>query len=168
MPFSTNRFTAQVAREKDIQAIREIESLPQNRPFVFQYSHQEHLDFLQAKGHYTLLFYSKKDLIGYALLTHDEKNRSLELRRIALSALEKGYGSELILGIHEWGFEELSIHRLWLDVFENNARAIHLYEKLGYTYEGTLRDTYFNEGKFISQRVYSLLEEEYKAAKEKP
>ena len=166
MLFRTRQFHAVKATEKDIPAIRRIESMPENRDFVFQYSEKEHQAFMQTPGHVTLLFYMGEELLGYALITTDEKNRSLELRRIALSHTGLGYGRELMHGIQSWAFEELGIHRLWLDAFEDNRRAIHLYESMGYVYEGRLRATVHSDGVFRSQLVYSLLEDEYKTLKE--
>ncbi len=166
MLFTTRRFKAVQAQENDIAAIREIESLPDNKNYIFQYSIEEHRQFIQTPGHVTLLFYLDEELLGYALITHDNRNRSLELRRIALTQIGQGYGRELMHGIQSWAFEDLHIHRLWLDAFEDNSRAIHLYESMGYIYEGTLRDTYLSDGEFRSQKVYSLLEEEYKTLKE--
>ncbi|MDI9471609.1 MAG: GNAT family N-acetyltransferase [Tissierellia bacterium] len=166
MLFSTRRFQATLAKVDDIHHIRQIESLPDNCQFVFQYSVEEHRDFMRSPGHYTLLFYLKDELLGYALIAHDKKNHSLELRRIALAVSDMGYGRELMHGIHRWAFEELNVHRLWLDAFEDNHRAIHLYESMGYVYEGTLRDTVFSQTLYRSQKVYSLLEDEYRILKE--
>ena len=58
-------------------------------------------------------------------------------------------------------FDELSAHRLWLDVFEHNARARHLYESLGFVQEGVLREAFYRDGKHYSLILMSLLDREY-------
>ena len=36
-------------------------------------------------------------------------------------------------------FDHLGANRFWLDVFDINARAIHVYEDLGFKHEGVMR-----------------------------
>jgi len=42
-----------------------------------------------------------------------------------------------------YAFTELNLHRIDLDVFEFNRRAIRSYEKAGFKYEGTGTGAYF-------------------------
>ena len=42
----------------------------------------------------------------------------------------------------DWTFERASAHRFWLDCFSHNARAQRVYEKLGLTRDGVLREAY--------------------------
>lgn len=60
-------------------------------------------------------------------------------------------------------FEILGFHRLWLDVYDDNERAIKLYESEGFVKEGILRDNIRTESGYRSQRIYSMLENEYTA-----
>ena len=34
--------------------------------------------------------------------------------------------------MEEYGVREFGVNRIWLDVYENNARGMHVYEKMGY------------------------------------
>ena len=45
---------------------------------------------------------------------------------------EKGYGTEALMRSVEYGFGELGLTRIYLGVYVNNARAIHVYEKCGF------------------------------------
>ena len=45
---------------------------------------------------------------------------------------EKGYGTEALKRSVEYGFGELGLTRIYLGVYVNNARAIHVYEKCGF------------------------------------
>ena len=65
--------------------------------------------------------------------------QSLEFRRIVITDKGKGYGRESLRLIKKMAFEELSAHRLWLDVKDHNLRARHVYEAEGFMVEGVLR-----------------------------
>jgi RimJ/RimL family protein N-acetyltransferase len=72
----------------------------------------------------------------------DERNRSAE---IGIMIGEKaywnqGFGTETVRLLFEHGFATLSLHRIWLQVYENNKRAIRAYEKAGFQYEGKFRE----------------------------
>lgn len=59
-------------------------------------------------------------------------------------------------------FEELGLHRIGLDVYSHNARAICAYEKPGFVREGTLRESYFPNGVHHDTIVMSVLESEWR------
>jgi len=46
-------------------------------------------------------------------------------------------------------------------VFDDNTRARHLYESLGFQYEGVLRDAARREDSWRNLRLMSILESEY-------
>lgn len=50
-------------------------------------------------------------------------------------------GRESLRLVEKYCFEEVRFHRLWLDVFEDNFRAIQLYKLQGFMQEGILRET---------------------------
>ena len=50
----------------------------------------------------------------------------------------KGYGTDAMRVILRFAFTELNLHRVSLNVFEYNQRAIHYYEKAGFVYEGRI------------------------------
>jgi RimJ/RimL family protein N-acetyltransferase len=62
--------------------------------------------------------------------------------RIALSASEygRGYGTEATRLVIEFAFGVLGLHRLGLEVFDFNARAIATYRRCGFVAEGRMRD----------------------------
>jgi len=95
----------------------------------------------------------------------DWKNRFAE---IGIHIGEKGYWSqgfgtkamELIL---KHGFENLNLHRLWLQVFETNCRAIRVYEKAGFINEGKFREGQYLDGTYVDVMIMSVLKDEWKA-----
>ena len=78
---------------------------------------------------------------------HDEPNRSAGLR-IALSAdaRGRGLGTEALRLVLAHAFGPLKLHRVSLEVFAFNTRAIHVYEKVGFRHEGRMRDALWWDG----------------------
>lgn len=78
-------------------------------------------------------------------------------------AWSKGYGSEAIVLLLDWLFNDRGAHRVWLEVFPENARAQRAYEKVGFVREGTLRETWLADGRWRDEYVYGILSREYNA-----
>ena len=51
----------------------------------------------------------------------------------------------------------LNLTRLELEVYADNAAAIHLYERFGFTYEGTLRQHAFRDGEYVDSNMMGRL-----------
>ena len=45
---------------------------------------------------------------------------------------DKGYGTEAMEVLLDFAFGELRLHRVFLHVFDFNARALHAYERIGF------------------------------------
>ncbi len=73
----------------------------------------------------------------------------------------KGYGSDAVRIILRYGFQELNLHRINLNVFSYNTRAIRAYEKLGFVHEGTMRGTLKRYGRRWDMGFMGLLREEW-------
>jgi len=79
---------------------------------------------------------------------------------------DHGYGTEAMRLLTEFGFMELNLHKVRLFVFSNNPRAQHVYEKLGFKLEGTLRQEIYREGIYHDQLAMGMLKEEWEGAGE--
>jgi diamine N-acetyltransferase len=100
---------------------------------------------------------------GYAILRGlTSPNRSVELKRIAVAEPGRGLGRRLLEAILEKVFDELSAHRIWLDVFPHNSRARHVYRSVGFVEEGVLRECVKHGDIYRSLVLMSMLESEYK------
>lgn len=87
--------------------------------------------------------------------------------RIALAAVGltgRGYGSEASRLMLAYGFDELGLHRVELEVYAFNPRAIHVYEKLGFRHEGVRRDALWQDGAFHDAIRMGMLEGELRDA----
>ncbi|MEJ8757682.1 GNAT family protein [Pontibacter sp. H259] len=73
----------------------------------------------------------------------------------------KGYIPEAAKAITNYGFSALNLHRIEAIVEGGNKQSEKVLQKLGYTYEGRLRDREIKHGRFIDLLYYSLLSYEY-------
>ena len=81
----------------------------------------------------------------------DHKNQKAEFGRFLIGDSEmrgKGYGKEALNKLIEFGFCELNLHKIYLRVFADNEGAISLYEQVGFSREGLLRDDHFSNGRW--------------------
>jgi RimJ/RimL family protein N-acetyltransferase len=76
----------------------------------------------------------------------------------------QGYGSDALRAIIEFGFGELRLERIWLDVYDFNERARRLYDRLGFVHEGTLRHGLYRAGAFHDVHRMSIIREEWRPA----
>ena len=107
----------------------------------------------------------KGERAGYVILRGlTSINRCVELKRIVIAKPGRGLGRQVLRALIDKSFGELAAHRLWLDVYDDNHRALHVYRSLGFVEEGTLRECVKCEGRYRSLVVMSMLESEYRAA----
>lgn len=104
-----------------------------------------------------------KEVVGEIVLNEwDRANFSCNLRiLIGPAGQNKGFGSEAISLILKEGFERLKLHRIDLAVLAFNPRARHVYQKLGFIYEGCLREAHFYDDKWFDSELFSLLASDY-------
>jgi diamine N-acetyltransferase len=60
-------------------------------------------------------------------------------------------------------FDEYGLERVYLNVFSDNTKAIRLYEKSGFLYEGEFRNHLMVNGEIKSLKWYGILKNEFKA-----
>src|SRR5579859_3247255 len=75
----------------------------------------------------------------------------------------KGYGSDAMQLLVNYAFRELGLYRVGLGVFGYNTRAIRVYEKLGFVYEGAQREALYREGQRYDTLSMSMLRPEWEA-----
>jgi RimJ/RimL family protein N-acetyltransferase len=75
----------------------------------------------------------------------------------------RGYGTEALEALCDFGFGQLRLERIALDVYVGNTRAQRSYEKAGFQLEGTLRHAHFSDGQFTDVLRMSLLRNEWEA-----
>nr|BBH86665.1 alanine acetyltransferase [Thermosporothrix sp. COM3] len=82
---------------------------------------------------------------------------------LAQAHWRKGIMFEAMTAILSFGFTELNLHRVEAIIDIENIASKTLLEKLGFTYEGTLRERYDQEGELLDETYYGLLKREWLA-----
>jgi RimJ/RimL family protein N-acetyltransferase len=98
--------------------------------------------------------------IGTVILSSiDFKNGNAEVHlKIANgSSRGKGYGTDAIRAIVNYGFTELRLRCVYAQIIEYNEPSVKLFTKCGFELEGVLKERLFKDGKYHNVLVYSKL-----------
>jgi diamine N-acetyltransferase len=139
MILETEKIRLELTNPDNIPKIIKIES--DNSEFVGQYDTKKHKDVIDDDDglHLSIIEKSNSSLIGYIILAGlTNTNDSIEFRRIVVSEKGKGFGKDSLILVKKYCFENLNAHRIWLDVYEDNFRAIQLYKSQGFSIDGIL------------------------------
>ena len=74
---------------------------------------------------------------------------------------KQGYGSEAIQWALDWGFRVAGLHRIGIEGYSWNERAMKLYERLGFVMEGRQRESHWYNGGWHDYLSFSMLEGEW-------
>ena len=74
----------------------------------------------------------------------------------------KGYGTEAIRLILDYGFNYMNLHNINLILMEFNERALKCYKKCGFKEYGRRRNCKFINGKYYDSIEMDILEDEFK------
>ncbi len=73
----------------------------------------------------------------------------------------QGYATEAAAVVLDFGFATLGLHRIQAACGPDNAASQRVLAKLGFSYEGRMRDHVFTNGAWRDSLLYSLLETEW-------
>ncbi len=155
------------AKLADIKFIMGIENEDDNKKYIIPYSRKRHVQEIKNRNNLYIIIQSKQisKPLGFIILSGiKDENKSIEFKRIVIAVKNKGYGKESIKLIKDFCFKKLKCHKLWLDVFDDNERAINLYKSQNFTLDGKLRDCIKQGDKFRSLLLFSILEKEFIAS----
>ena len=71
----------------------------------------------------------------------------------------RGYASEAGREVMRYGFEELGLHRIFAGAFARNTASTRVLQKIGMTYEGTLRQHVKKWDEYVDVAHYGALRE---------
>lgn len=77
------------------------------------------------------------------------------------NAQHRGIATQATRELLRLAFEEYKLEKVYLNVLAQNVKAIQMYEKVGFAYEGQLRRHLFLNGEYKNLMQYSMLKEEY-------
>jgi len=73
----------------------------------------------------------------------------------------KGYGTEAMELLVDYGFNTLNMNRIELSVYEFNSRAFKTYQKVGFVEEGRKRQARYHNGKYQDEIIMAVLREDW-------
>jgi RimJ/RimL family protein N-acetyltransferase len=159
-----HRIRLRPTQETDLNFVRLTESAEDNRPFIGQWTRDQHAAALTDPDHrhFILTQTDPPRAVGYLILQGlTDPNRGVQIRRLVVTEKGKGYGRQALKATKKFAFDTCDAHRLWLDVKTYNTRALHLYTSEGFVVEGTLRECVNVGDRFVSLTVMSILRQEY-------
>jgi RimJ/RimL family protein N-acetyltransferase len=103
---------------------------------------------------------STKTSIGMiSLLNIDPRNQKCEMGRVLIGAPDfrgRGLGKESITLLIEYAFNHLNMQKIYCKVFNDNEKAVSIYEKCGFKEEGMLRRHIYKNGEFKDVKLMAL------------
>jgi len=75
----------------------------------------------------------------------------------------RGYGTDAMRVIVDYGFREIGLHRIQLGVAPFNPAGIRAYEKAGFVEEGRYRESVLHDGRWYDEVLMSILDHEWAA-----
>ena len=77
---------------------------------------------------------------------------------------DRGLGTEAIRLTIDYAFVSSNLNRIGLTVFAFNPRARRAYEKAGFVHEGTCREAFRFDGKYIDDEIMAILRSDWKGS----
>lgn len=92
----------------------------------------------------------------------DNKNHFGEIEYcIGKKFQNKGLATEATTALQKFGFETINLNKIQICHKSINEPSKRVIEKCGFRYEGTLRDYFYMDGKYVDRLFYSMLRKEY-------
>lgn len=115
-----------------------------------------------AEGVFSLVACAGSDVIGHlSLHTFPSTPRRRHVGRIGMAVRDdwqgKGVGTALMQAAIDLAENWLNLSRLEVEVFTDNEPAIRLYQKLGFSIEGTMVRFAFRNGQYVDAYMMARL-----------
>lgn len=97
-----------------------------------------------------------------AIFLVDNKNHFCEIEyALGKKFHRKGYATEAVNSLLAFCFNDVNFHKVQVCHKEGNIASQGVIRKCGFIYEGTLRDFFYMDGKYVNRLYYSMLKDEY-------
>ena len=73
----------------------------------------------------------------------------------------RGFGTDAMRVIVDYGFREMGLHRVQLEVAAFNMAGVRAYEKAGFVEEGRHRESVWHDGRWYDEVMMSILDHEW-------
>jgi RimJ/RimL family protein N-acetyltransferase len=173
---STRRLLLRDLKEADLQAVHQYASDPE----VVRYmswgpnTEDETRDFIQRalagqneqpRRNYTLAIVVRNEdkLIGGCSINVSNPDNREGWIGYCLNRRfwGKGYATEAAKALVDFGFDKLSLHRIFATCDPANVASAHVLEKVGMKSEGRIREHIWINGRWRDSLMYAILEQEH-------
>ena len=83
---------------------------------------------------------------------------------IVIVSDDQGYAEEAARLLIQYGFSNLNLHKIWMELYEFDNKKLKFFAGLGFHVDGTLRDNCFEDGRYWNSKIISLLSAEYQSS----
>lgn len=132
---------------------------------------RDSLDFLKrarqfsfgGQQFHTVIIYKDKivGLVGFNAIHKLHKKGEIGYW-ISQDMQGKGIITKAAHRLIKYGFKHLELNRILIRVSTKNTKSKQVAQRLGFTYEGTLREDFFQNNSFLDMEIYGLLKSEFK------
>ena len=119
---------------------------------------------VQNKDNIRYIIEVDRERIGVVTITNiDWKNRKachgIKLCNDKIKG--KGYGTDTVMTIMKYAFEELQLNKLYSTILDYNIPSMNLYKKCGWSVDGVLRESTFKGNQYVNEMAVSILKKDY-------
>ena len=153
-----------IARGRNDPAVRPW--LPRSRPHAVAEAREDVEGYMSDDSEgLGLLARVDGDPVGLVsmFMIEADSGRALIAAWFVPEAQGKGYGTDAVGRLVEYGFDERRLHRIGASARADNDASRATLEKLGFVREGCRREHYHVNGEYVDRITYGLLESEWRA-----
>jgi len=119
-------------------------------------------NFIMSDKHIVFGIYlqCRSCLIGECRLSYiDWQKRSAEVGiYIAPKYQNRGFGTEALKMLADYGFNQANLHRIATEIQVDNRKSIKMFEKVGFQHEGLLVDSFYRNGRYYNTIIMALIQ----------
>jgi diamine N-acetyltransferase len=139
-----------------------------NAPYspISEAQHRDWFDAIQRRSDvvcFAIRLKESQGIVGSCQLhsiSAVHRSADLQIRMGDAEHRDRGLGSEALELLVSFGFDDLNLRRIGLHVLADNAKAIHVYEKIGFVREGVWRSAAYIAGRYVDVVLMGLLDTE--------
>jgi RimJ/RimL family protein N-acetyltransferase len=137
----------------------------------YPFSHRQESDYIASvstgseSAQFGIVTLDEGRLVGDIGLHHGHPENRCATLGIMIGDRSRwgmGYGTDAVRTVCRFGFEVMNLHRIELEVFLDNSRAIAVYERVGFQHEGRRREAAYKGGRYHDSLVMGLLRQEWR------
>lgn len=168
MRLETERLVLRPLERRDAPSVeREVSRVEIARMMAIPYPYPEHAaaDWIATTKpgrDFAVELRETGELVGAITINPHEQHKRASLGYwCAVSHWGRGYATEAVRAVIDYGFRDLALNRVHAECHGDNPASRRVLEKAGLTYEGRLRQHSFRLGRFADKLQFGILRSEW-------